>query len=202
VAKLIEESTGYPALSVLNDDSTDGVLAGDRTRTTLRRPLDPMAFPGIRGVDHVGLGELSGRTSALEVDHVGATSPATLDRVGAGREVASIAADAYSLRLHASRRLYDRGMAMLGSPALSELTATTRLHVHHADLDRLGVDTGDRVRVTGSGVSVEMSVVADDDVPRGVAEVPVNTVDDDGQNVLARLVTRPELVSLVRLETR
>ena len=202
VAKLIEESTGYPALSVLNDDTTDGVLVGDRARATLRRPLDPMAFPGIRGVDHVGLGELSGRSSTLELDHVGATSSATLDRVAAGRAVASIAADAYSLRLHASRRLYDRGVAMMGSPALAELIATTRLHVHHADLDRLGVDTGDRVRVTGSGVSVEMSVVADDDVPRGVAEVPVNTVDADGQDVLARLVTRPELVSLVRLETR
>ena len=62
-AKTIEETTGYPALSVLNDSTSDGVVVGDVAERSARRPLDPMAFPGIRSTEAVGLGANAGTTS-------------------------------------------------------------------------------------------------------------------------------------------
>ena len=198
-AKLIEETTGYPALSVLNDDLSDGVwsLSGERS---VRRALDPMAFPGVRSTDAVGQGSYAGDT--LNLDAPGATppTPTTWDQVSAGRGARLPHVDAYSLRLYASRRLYDHGIAMQGSPALAGLVEETTLYAHHADLDRLGVATGDVVNVVGANASVALPVASDDAVPRGVAEIAVGT-RRDGENLLSRLAGGDTL-TLVRLESR
>ncbi|MEI8269586.1 MAG: NADH-quinone oxidoreductase subunit NuoG, partial [Acidimicrobiaceae bacterium] len=60
-SKIIEATTGYPAMSVLTDAHTDGVVV-DSEEVSLRRSMDPMAFPGIRTVKSVGLGAPSGAT--------------------------------------------------------------------------------------------------------------------------------------------
>jgi NADH-quinone oxidoreductase subunit G len=200
-ARAIEETTGYPALTVLNDGSCDGVLFGHGDVATTRRPLDPMAFPGIRSAYSVGL---AARVGSTESSLVGPTSAATGASLGAlpdGGAVDVPLADAYSLRLNVSRRLYDRGTAMLGSPALAALIATSVVGLNHVDLDRLGVQSGDEVLVSGLHASVTLPVVLDDGVPRGVAEIAFNTVSAAGENPLTAFVDQDSVISQVRLET-
>ncbi|HUX05302.1 MAG TPA: NADH-quinone oxidoreductase subunit NuoG [Acidimicrobiales bacterium] len=201
-AKAIEETTGYPALSVLNDARTDGVVVGRVASLIERRPMDPMAFPGIRSAHNVGLASHGGDTALLEVNHTGSTTPVTLGEVVAGRGVDVPLVDAYSLRVNVSRRLYDRGVAMQGSPALAGLVGATALHVHHSDLDRLGASTGDVVAAHAGTTTVELPVVADDAVPRGVAEVAFATLTEDGRDAIRSLVEHGALLTLVRLESR
>ncbi len=198
-AKLLEETTGYPALSVLNDASADGVLASTGERSA-RRTLDPMAFPGVRSTDALGQGEFAGDTVLAHAHGHGSSAPVTWDQVTAGSGVALPHVDAYSLRLFASRRLYDHGIAMSGSPSLRGLIDETTLRAHHADLDRLGLVTGDTVSVVGENERVTLPVASDDAVPRGVAEVGFGT-RRDGENLLSRLCSSQTL-TLVRLESR
>ncbi len=82
-ARTIEETTGYPALSVLGDFSTDGVVVGDAGERTPRKPLDPMAFPGIRSTETVGLGARAGAVAVADVAPAGATTSATLSDLDA-----------------------------------------------------------------------------------------------------------------------
>jgi anaerobic selenocysteine-containing dehydrogenase len=111
-------------------------------------------------------------------------------------------ADAYSWLLHVSRRLYDQGVAMRGSPALAGLQTTTSLQLNHLDLDRLGVVTGDTVSVSGPRGTFTLSVVLNDAVARGVSEVAFGSLSDDGVDVVRSLLERTAVVTQVRLETR
>ncbi len=79
--------------------------------------------------------------------------------------------DAYSLRLVASRKLYDLGTDVQHAPGLAGLTTDTVLRLHPHDFDRLGVDAGAVVTVTASTGSVTLPVVPDPAVGRGAAAV-------------------------------
>ena len=201
-AKTIEATTGYPALSVLNDADSDGVVAGRADSATKRRALDPMAIPGIRSVETSGLGSLTGSTVALE-SHVAESSVrATWDQVEAGRGVEVPLVDAYSLRLVVGRRLYDHGVAVQGSPALANLKATSVLRLHHSDLDRLGLESGDVVSVTSARASARLAVALDDTVVRGCVEVAFGSLDDEGADVVRPLLDANAVINTVRLESR
>jgi anaerobic selenocysteine-containing dehydrogenase len=157
-AKAIEETTGYPALSVMNDVSDEGAVVGRVRDRVERRPLDPMAFPGIRSTNTVGLGELTGALIENSV-HAGATQKvATLDALPVGRGVDVGHYDAYGLALNISRRLYDHGIMMQGSPALANLVAKTTALLNHFDLDRLGLATGDEVQVNAPSGPISLPV--------------------------------------------
>ena len=201
-ARAIEETTGYPALSVLNDASSEGVVVGRDVTASARRSLDPMAVPGIRSVEGVGLASRTGSLAPVTAATGVVPSGATLDQVRAGRGVDVPLADAYSWRLHVSRRLYDRGVAMQGSPALARLVGSSALHLNHLDLDRLGVTTGDVVSVAGPRGDVRVPVVLDDDVSRGVAEVAFGLLSESGEDVVRGLLAHDAVVTQVRLETR
>jgi NADH-quinone oxidoreductase subunit G len=201
-AKTIEESTGYPALSVANDELHDGAVVGRLDATSLRHALDPMAFPGIRSAESVGLASYTGatvETNAVDSVH---TRPATLDVLGHAPNLEVPLADAYSLRLVVSRRLYDRGVAMQGSPALDNLIKATTLSLNHVDLDRLGVEAGAIVRVTGAQGSVRLAVQLNEEVARGSADVAFGTLSATGEDALAALLDPTSVISQVRVETR
>jgi NADH-quinone oxidoreductase subunit G len=200
-AKTIEETTGYPALSVLNDSTSDGVVVGDLAERSARRPLDPMAFPGIRSTEAVGLGANSGTTVLTDVAAMTATTPATLSDLGAGDKLDVPLADAYSLRVNLSRRLYDNGVAVQGSPSLITLKAVSVLHLNHFDLDRLGVASGDVVGVNGARGSVRLPVALDDAVPRGVTEIAFGSLDVDGNDIVRPILDGNNVISQVRLES-
>jgi anaerobic selenocysteine-containing dehydrogenase len=200
-ARAIEETTGYPALSVL-EGSSDEVVIGRAATTTARRPLDPIAFPGIRSIETSGLSE---RASATTVE-VGAArhAPAGVawDQVSAGRGVDVPHPDAYAWRVYASRRLYDRGVAMQGSPALAALVAPTVLGLHQLDLDRLGVADGDEVVAVGPRGEARLRVTRDDAVARGVVEVAYSSLAPDGSDVVRSWLRAGDLAAEIGLEAR
>ena len=200
-AKVIEETTGYAALSVLQDQAFDGVVMGLNVTPVARHAMDPMAFPGIRSTHVAGQGESTGTTSLLETASDVTTSSAKMSDVKIARVDVPLA-DAYALRLVLARRLYDRGIAMQGSPALSALVGETSLLVHPSDLDRLGLESGARVKVRAPRADFELDVVTDDTVLRGTCVVPVGTLSHDGTNVVAQLIDPLSAVSQLRLETR
>jgi len=200
-AKTIEETTGYPALSVLNDSTSDGVVVGDVAERSARRPLDPMAFPGIRSTEEVGLGANAGTTSLADLSSTTSTMPATLSDLGASGKLEVPLADSYSLRVNLSRRLYDNGIAVQGSPALTTLKAVSVLHLNHFDLDRLGAVTGDVVGVTGTRGSIRLPVALDDAVPRGVTEIAFGSLDADGVDVVRPILDGRDVIAQVRLES-
>jgi anaerobic selenocysteine-containing dehydrogenase len=111
-------------------------------------------------------------------------------------------ADAYALRVNLSRRLYDNGVAVQGSPALANLKASSILRLNHFDLDRLGVATGDVVGVSGPRGSLRLPVALDDDVPRGVTEIAFGSLDEHGVDVVRPLFDGASLISQVRLDTK
>ena len=201
-AQTIEVTTGYPALSVLNDGSSDGVVVGRDTVATAPRAFDPVAFPGIFASESVGLGPRTGATAQLRAGSAASTTRATLADVAAGRGVTVPLADAYSLLVYASRRLYDRGMAVQASPAIAELVSPTTLYLNHVDLNRLGVVTGDLVSVHAHDATFDMAVALNDAVPRGVVEVAFGSLCDDGTDALRLLMERADVLSQVRLATR
>ena len=86
---------------------------------------------------------------------------------------------------------------MQASGHLAGFAGDAQLRINHYDFDRLGVDSGQPVRVTSSAGTVEVGVVSDDLVPRGVAVIDYNRAGADTRELFDL-----EAVSIdVRLET-
>ena len=83
-------------------------------------------------------------------------------------------ADAYSLRLVATRKLYDAATLTQKSPSLAHLAQPFGIRLNPYDFDRLGVAAGAQVAVSSSRGSVSLPATADAAVPRGAAVVVVN----------------------------
>ena len=107
--------------------------------------------------------------------------------------------DGYSLRLVASRVLYDRGAAVRTVPALAGLVATAPLRANPLDLDELGVAPGGSVRVRTATTSTVQTVVADDSLPRKVVAADFNVPLDEG--TIADLIDASVPVVELRMET-
>ncbi|MGH9043599.1 MAG: molybdopterin-dependent oxidoreductase [Acidimicrobiales bacterium] len=171
-------------------------------------PIDPMAVPGVESVERQGAPPRVGLTGSLahELSSVtplgGAGSPPPL-RPPAPQPVLIPAPDHYSLRLVSSRRLYDRGSAVVASPSLERLVADAMATANPSDLARLGVRAGEVVRVSSKRGACQLLTREDDRVPRGVLVVDFNLCDHGGDpNAAGRLIDAQEPVNEVRLETR
>ena len=82
--------------------------------------------------------------------------------------------DAYALRLVSAHKLYDEGTLVQHSPSMAALAPGTRLRVSSHDLDRLGLRTGDRAKVSSARGSATIELEADDGIPRGSASLTFN----------------------------
>jgi anaerobic selenocysteine-containing dehydrogenase len=82
--------------------------------------------------------------------------------------------DGYSVRLVASRSLYDLGAAVSAVPALAGLVAPSPLRANPHDLDDLGVTPGGSVRLRSASASVLATVVPDPSLPRKVVSADFN----------------------------
>jgi anaerobic selenocysteine-containing dehydrogenase len=101
-----------------------------------------------------------------------------------------------------SRRLYDHGVAVQGSPALANLVARTAASINHFDLDRLGLTTGDVVQVNAPKGPLSLPVVLNDDTPRGTIGVVFGSLDDDGHDgTTAALYDPAGVITQMKLET-
>jgi NADH-quinone oxidoreductase subunit G len=105
--------------------------------------------------------------------------------------------DAYSLRLVAARSLYDAGTLVRRSPSLAALAQGPCLRVNPADLGRLGLTTGERVRVTSARTSLVLEAAADARVLRGSAVLAFNAPGEGA----AELIDVAQPVTDVRIET-
>ena len=200
-ARAYEVSTGYPALTVLLDATSESRLAGSVSAPAPRRPLDPMAFPGIRSAEWVGLGESAGDVTepAPPLAAPPLAAPALAD-LGPAPSPEVPGRDAYGLALRIAPRLYDHGVAVTGSPALAALVGPTEARLHPGDLDRLGLDTGGRLLVRGAGRTLELVVARDAQVPRGVLELAFGALGDAGDvNALADPMA---VITQVKVEAR
>jgi predicted molibdopterin-dependent oxidoreductase YjgC len=84
------------------------------------------------------------------------------------------ALDSYSLRLVASRKLYDKGTLVQHSPSLARLAPGGTLVLNSHDLSQVGVGDGEVVRLTSSRAAIEYTARASNAVPKGTALMTVN----------------------------
>ena len=104
--------------------------------------------------------------------------------------------DRYSMRLLATRRMYDDGTALRHSPASSGLGPSLELRLNPADFDKIGVAAGTVVRVTSARGHLDMPVSADAGVPVGSAAVPWGSRNPDVRPLIDAAAT----VTDVRVE--
>ena len=106
------------------------------------------------------------------------------------------APDAYSLRLVATRKLYDQGTATQHSQSLAALGTDNAVRLHPHDFDRLGIEAGTTVTITAASGSIKLPAVPDDGVPKGSAAVLVNQAGP----VVGTLIDASAAVTDVRVE--
>ena len=122
----------------------------------------------------------------------------------AGRVAHVPPADSYALRLVATRRLYDAGSSVTGSPSLTPLVPPLVARANPYDLDRLGAKTGDRVRVRSARGELVLPAEADARVPRGARGHRLQRARRARQapgNAVATLIDSRDPVTDVRLES-
>jgi hypothetical protein len=175
-----------------------------RAPSAPRLPLDPIAFPGVQAVESTGLRLPAGAVEEpRDAAAAGALPPVlTPERVVGNRRPYELAVpDAYSLRLVAQRRLYDRGAAVEASPSLRTLVETAVLRANPYDLDRIGAADGAEVRVQGAGTAMVLRCDADAGVPRGSLCVGLNLDAPGAARAASGLVSAGRVVTEVRMES-
>jgi NADH-quinone oxidoreductase subunit G len=172
-------------------------------------PIDPMALPGVESVERQGAPPRSGSAGGdgSVRDRIAALGapPALISGPGdADADAAHVAAaNSYALRLVATRRLYDAGSSVTGSPSLTPLVPPLVARANPYDLDRLGASTGDRVRLRSDRGELILPVEVDGGVPRGAVAVDFNVPVGPGKpgNAVATLIDSRNAVTEVRMES-
>jgi predicted molibdopterin-dependent oxidoreductase YjgC len=188
--------------------------------------VDPMSDPGIDAVETHGetafrkdepepnQDEPAGETGADDASEpAGETGADGASEPAAAVEAVSVPAmlefspptarpsapslDAYSLRLVSGRVLYDEGTLVQQSPSLAPLARPARLRANPYDLDRLGLSSGGRVRLSSARTHMVVEVEPDAAVPRGSASLPFNLQGISA----AELIDGSSPVTDVRIET-
>lgn len=189
--------------------------------------VDPVALPGVESVERQGAAPSVGSAAPLEArgSDSGSISdsvalPATVQSAGiqssaADRAYENPPPDSYSLRLVSNRCLYDSGTAVSASASLVPMVQDALARANGYDLDRLGVTTGDSVRLRSPRGSLVLRAHVDPEVPRGVVVVGFNlppdaidTTDDAGiaqgallMNAVSKLIDSGSVVNEVRMES-
>jgi NADH-quinone oxidoreductase subunit G len=195
--------------------TTDGVVAPlvassvSITRRPAAPPLDPIAVPGVESVERQGAplraglaeppnagsfdraADTSGDGAAGRPEMLSGSIDLSVPRVGP--------VDSYSLRLVASRALYDNGAGVGAVPALAGLVATAPLRVNPHDLDDLGVPAGGSVRVRTASASAVLTAMPDASLPRKVVATEFNV--PLGEGTVADLIDVGAPVVELRMET-
>ena len=193
---------------VAHDGIVVPIVAGSSTRVSVQ-PIDPVALPGVESVERQGAPPRSGSaggdgTADIRAAGLG-TAPSLLRSIGelGQTDVHVQPADSYALRLVATRRLYDAGSSVTGSPSLTPLVPSLTARANPYDLDRLGASTGDRVRLRSAQGELVLAAESDEGVPRGVVAVDFNVPDGSSVpgNAVATLIDSRHVVTEVRLES-
>jgi NADH-quinone oxidoreductase subunit G len=108
------------------------------------------------------------------------------------------ALDAYALRLVSTRSLYDLGAMVQHCPSMAHLAPGPRVRVNPHDLERLGLASGDRVRMVSSRATTELPVTAWSGLPRGSISI---TFNQPGQIAAADIIDASQPVTDIRMES-
>jgi NADH-quinone oxidoreductase subunit G len=130
--------------------------------------------------------------------------PALLRLAPSGGHASTPVLDRYSFRLVARRHLYDAGTLVQACPSLAPLAATQRARANPAEVARLGVASGDLVRIRSPRASLVVRFDADAAVPSGVVWLGFNVMcgkDGDAGGGAADLMDTSAAVVDVRVET-
>ncbi|HLX88169.1 MAG TPA: molybdopterin-dependent oxidoreductase, partial [Acidimicrobiales bacterium] len=221
IERVAPSHTGITRAVLQGPAGRDGVVAPlaaasvGLPRRRVAAPIDPIATPGIEAVERqgapprAGLAEPQGTeddAARSATDAAPAGRPALLAPSAPAPPPALPAPDSYSLRLVSGRRLYDDGALVEASASLAALVPASSARLHGAELERLGVPSGGRVRVRSGRGTVTTEVVADNRLPRGVVSIPFNldgtsNPDGTGGAGVAALIDASAAVTDVRLET-
>ena len=132
-------------------------------------------------------------------DSDGSGSTGTSAEAVAERSRTSSPADGYSVRLVASRVLYDGGTAVTTVGSLAALVVPGSLRANPQDLADLGVSAGGRVRLRSATASAEVPVEPDPSLSRKVVAADFNVPLGDG--TVADLIDRTFPVVDLRMES-
>jgi NADH-quinone oxidoreductase subunit G len=195
-----------------SDVAHDGIIVpivdGARGRSDVS-PIDPVALPGVESVERQGAPPRVGSSGGDGSVDARTTSSSARPSLISGIEAAGngtahvVPADSYALRLVATRRLYDAGSSVTGSPSLTPLVPELTARANPYDLDRLGATTGDRVRVRSARGELVLPAHADEGVPRGVVAIDFNVPGGTAVsgNAVATIIDSRSPVTDVRLES-
>jgi NADH-quinone oxidoreductase subunit G len=205
IAAVAPSFTGMTAEFFSQPATRNGVLAGGHHELGSLALLDPMATPGMVAAQEVGLGAYTGTVEGEVPMNLGSgIAPSQGLSVPSEGSPSSPAPDNYSLRFVATHTLYDNGASVSASPSLAPLRPVAVARVNPYDLDRLGVVTGDRVKLRSEKATLIVSVEADAGVLRGTVAMIANisaagsSVHD---NAVASILDSTSLVTDVRLES-
>jgi anaerobic selenocysteine-containing dehydrogenase len=186
---------------------------GNVTLARRNAPLDPIAAPGVESVERQGAVLQAGLASSPHASYGEADVADVLDGPEAesparplmltGRvelDVPHVSpADGYSVRLIASRVLYDGGTAVTTVGSLAGLVVPGILRANPQDLADLGISAGDRVRLRSATTSAEVPVEPDPSLPRKVVAADFNV--PLGNGTVADLIDRAFPIVDLRMES-
>jgi NADH-quinone oxidoreductase subunit G len=207
IARVAPSHAGLDSAALEAPGAVDGLLVPlSRSQAVpTDQIIDPIAVPGLSAVTGVGLGAfvgaVRGPVHVQAGDAEGLLSTASLSGLAAPEAPAP---DSYSLRLVATRTLYDNGTAVSASPSLSVLRPAVVARANPYDLDRIGAASGSQVTLRSAAATLIMEVEADPGVLRGTLAVDAGLSDGSaaGASAVAALVSSGELVTDVRMESR
>ena len=181
---------GIPLSLLVSRQARNGVVvplaAGqDAEGAEVPSPLDPMADSGIAqaeihpappflpSVAGAGVGRASGLPPMLTMASV-RVAPTTTGPAATPAPGPSAGAHKLSLRLVASRPMWDGGVLVQQSPSLANLHPGLSLRAHPEDLTGLVLNASNKVRVSNHRGALIVEAVGDTAVARGTAVMPFN----------------------------
>ena len=206
IASIVPSHKGLDPALFLRPAARDGYLVPlTGAPRPAPSPIDPMATPGITSVFdqgapiRVGNALPPGAEEPAVTPSNATTPPPPLKSSPPAEPAVAPRLDSYSYRLIARRFLYDLGTTTRESPSLAPLAHASGLSVHPSELARLGLSSGERLRLRSNAGELVIEAHADEQLPRGVVVLGAN-VAAKGPDALD-LVDSRELATDVRLET-
>jgi len=228
IERVAPAHSGCTGAALASPDAADGIVVPlvDASVQLTQRPrrLDPIATPGIESVEEQGAPLAAGAAMSpgvepgLGVEGEAAepvsqvAPPATAVGNGARppgllrfdpdawAETSPPPVDRYSWRLVVRRGLYDHGTLVQSAVSLAPFAQAQQLHLRPQEMEQLGVEPGDEVRVRSPRGELVVAAIGDSGVPTGVALLQFNAAPIDVTSASA-LIDSAALAVEVRVET-